>query len=100
MGGSLRSDTLFKEDEVTLGAIAMRLRRGSESRGIPLQIALGVALLAAAVLASPAAANHIAGATYNGTVQGGTAMSFTVSADGSGITSFNAGGPLPGDTCT
>jgi hypothetical protein len=34
------------------------------------------------------------GATYNGTVAGGTPVSLTVSPDGSGITSFTAAGPL------
>jgi Ca2+-binding RTX toxin-like protein len=59
-------------------------------------------LAGAAILwsALPAAANHIAGATYNGTVQGGSAMSFTVSGDGTGITSFSASGPLQGNSCT
>jgi Ca2+-binding RTX toxin-like protein len=47
-----------------------------------------------------ASANHIAGATYNGTVQGGTGMSFTVSGDGSGIASFSVAGPLSGGSCS
>jgi hypothetical protein len=48
-----------------------------------------VALVAVTLMApaSPAGANHIAGATYNGTFSGGT-VSFTVTPDGSGISSF------------
>ena len=53
------------------------------------------------LLVVPAAtANHIGGATYNGTVQGGTTMSFAVAANGSGITSFSVQGPLSGGSCT
>jgi hypothetical protein len=49
---------------------------------------------------SPAHADHIAGATYTGThAQGGT-VSFTVTPDGSGISSFSVGGPVMGDVCT
>jgi Ca2+-binding RTX toxin-like protein len=60
---------------------------------------LGLTVLV--LLVVPAAtANHIGGATYNGTVQGGTAMSFSVSGDGSGITSFSVQGPLSGGSCT
>ena len=39
-------------------------------------------------------ANHIAGATYNGTSAGG-AVSFTVTPDGAGISSFSIEGPVP-----
>lgn len=52
-------------------------------------------------MASPVAANHIGGATYNGTEGvGNSAMSFTVSESGSGISSFSITGPLPGSSCT
>ena len=64
--------------------------------GLPLMASAG---LLAGLAVSQAGANHIAGATYNGTVQGTTStMTFTVSADGSGITSFGFSGPLP-DSC-
>lgn len=66
----------------------------------------GVLLLVGAATAATlgsaplAAGNHIGGATYNGTVQGGTGMGFTVSGDGSGITSFSVAGPLSGGSCS
>jgi len=60
---------------------------------------LAVIVVVLAVVAPPASANHIAGATYNGTSQGGT-VSFTVTPDGSGISNFNVGGPIQGDFCT
>jgi hypothetical protein len=68
------------------------------ARHLITSFALGAAV--AVLVASPAAAAAIAGATYNGTVAGGSSMSFTVSGDGAGITSFSAAGPLVGDTCT
>ena len=57
---------------------------------------LAPVLLAAALFAVPidASANHIAGATYNGTSAGG-AVSFTVTPDGAGISSFSIDGPVP-----
>jgi hypothetical protein len=58
---------------------------------------LAPVLLAAALLfAVPidASANHIAGATYNGTSAGG-AVSFMVTPDGAGISSFSIEGPIP-----
>jgi hypothetical protein len=61
---------------------------------------LVVIALSQALAVSPARANHIAGATYNGThAQGGT-VSFTVTPDGNGISNFNVGGPVQGDTCS
>lgn len=47
-----------------------------------------------------AAAFHIPGATYTGTHAAGGTVSFTLSADGSGLTSFTVGGPVPGNICT
>jgi hypothetical protein len=62
---------------------------------------LALTLPAALATASPAAANHIAGATYNGTEGvGNSAMSFAVDGSGSGISSFSITGPLPGSICT
>jgi len=52
------------------------------------------------VLVPPAAAFHIPGATYDGTHAGGGTVSFTVTADGSGISSFTVGGPVQGNICT
>jgi hypothetical protein len=63
-------------------------------------VLLALVALIQVVAVSPARANHIAGATYNGThAQGGT-VSFTVTPDGSGISSFSVGGPIQGDTCS
>ena len=65
------------------------------------RVASVVPLLFALLLwtASPAAAHHIAGATYDGThAQGGT-VSFTVTPDGTGISSVTVNGTLQGDTC-
>jgi PASTA domain-containing protein len=62
-----------------------------------------LALLTLAVVAvatSGARANHIPGATYNGTVTGGSSITFAVSGDGSGITTLSAPGPLQGNVCT
>jgi Ca2+-binding RTX toxin-like protein len=86
----------------TSSSWSRRRNRGARARNPRAWIAIVLVLsLAVAILSvSPAAANHIAGATYNGTVQGGTGMSFTVSANGSGITAFNVAGPLPGSSCT
>lgn len=61
---------------------------------------MALTLPAALATASPAAANHIAGATYNGTHADGGTVSFALSADGSGVTSFAAGGPIFGNFCT
>jgi hypothetical protein len=75
------------------------------SRRGPMKTRFGVLGLASVMLvvlavAAPARANHIAGATYTGThAQGGT-VSFTVTPDGSGISSFSVGGPVQGDTCS
>jgi Ca2+-binding RTX toxin-like protein len=72
---------------------------------IPSRIALRVAVplaVAAGVLwaVASAGATHIAGATYNGTIQNAGPITFTVSGDGSGIISMSAAGPIPGDSCT
>ena len=67
----------------------------------PFRVGVLIAVSAAALLAvSSAGANHISGATYNGTITGAGAITFTVSGDGSGITSMNASGPIPGNGCT
>lgn len=74
-------------------------KAGRESR--LLGSAAGAALLVVVLFAaSRADASHIPGATYNGTVAGGTPVSLTVSPDGSGITSFTAAGPLEAGDCT
>src|SRR5919108_5020047 len=54
-----------------------------------------------AIAAPDALANHIAGATYNGTeAQGGTAVTLTVSSDGAGVSSFSVAGPVQGNFCS
>ena len=71
-----------------------RRRWQREARGLRVSVAGGM-LVAVLMFAAPRVeANHIPGATYNGTVAGGSAISFAVSADGAGITSFSAPGPL------
>jgi Ca2+-binding RTX toxin-like protein len=79
--------------------------REGDQRALPASaltaFVISVGLTVLVLLVVPAAtANHIGGATYNGTVQGGTTMSFTVAANGSGITSFSVAGPLSGGGCT
>lgn len=66
-----------------------------------LRAALG-GLVALALLAfvPSAVAFHIPGATYNGTHAGGGTVSFTVTADGGGLSSFTVGGPVQGNICT
>jgi Ca2+-binding RTX toxin-like protein len=54
----------------------------------------------ALVAVSSAGANHIAGATYNGTLTGGSSLSFTVTSDGTGVSGMSAAGPIQGSTCT
>ena len=70
-------------------------------RQVGRRVASVVSLLLVVLLcaASPVAAHHIAGATYEGThAQGGT-VSFTVTPDGTGISSVTVNGTLQGDTC-
>jgi Ca2+-binding RTX toxin-like protein len=71
----------------------------------PAKIALRAAVLLAVAAAAlwavaSAGATHIGGATYNGTLTGSGPMSFTVSRDGSEITSLTIPGPIPGNSCT
>jgi hypothetical protein len=61
---------------------------------------VGLAALVSLLIASSAMAFHIPGATYNGTHAGGGTVSFTVTADGSGLSNFNVGGPVQGNICT
>lgn len=49
--------------------------------------------------APPATAHHIKAAIYNGPHSGGGTISFTVTGDGSGISSVTATN-VPGDSCT
>jgi hypothetical protein len=71
-------------------------------RHIPRQLAgaFAIAVVGAALAAPSATASAIAGATYNGTVAGGSTITFAVSADGAGITNVSAPGPLEGNTCS
>src|SRR6266516_290797 len=55
----------------------------------------GLVALASLVFVSSATAFHIPAATYNGTHAAGGTVSFTLTADGSGLTNFNVGGPVP-----
>jgi hypothetical protein len=63
-------------------------------------IAIVCAAMAAGVLAAPAQAFHIPGATYGGSVSGGGTISFSVSADGSSVTNLALGGPIGRPECT
>jgi hypothetical protein len=66
-----------------------------------IRVAVLLAVAAASLWAAPSAgANHIAGASYSGAITNAGSLSFTVSADGSGITSMSAAGPIPGNNCT
>ena len=77
----------------------LRIReRSSVHASLPLRVAglLAAATVGLLLAASPGRANHIAGATYTGTVSGGGTVTFTVSADGTAVSSFSAqdfGGP-------
>lgn len=71
--------------------------RGRVSRSAALGGLVALALLA---FVPSAAAFHIPGATYNGTHAGGGTVSFTLTADGSGLTNFAIGGPIQGNICT
>ena len=62
--------------------------------------AIVCAALVGGILASPAAAFHIPGATYSGKVAGGGGISFSVSGDGSSVTNLTLNGPIPGPSCT
>lgn len=73
--------------------------RNSTRAAVQFAFALAVAAVGLAVVAS-AGANHIAGATYNGTISGAGTLTFTVTADGTSISSLSAPGPIPGNSCT
>ncbi|HVF53714.1 MAG TPA: hypothetical protein VNC78_08930 [Actinomycetota bacterium] len=68
-----------------------------QSRFTAVMAVMSVAI--ALMVAGQARANHIFGATYNGTIDGGGTVAFTVSADGSAIATFTADG-VPGNACT
>jgi hypothetical protein len=63
-------------------------------------VLVSIAAAVCLTFASSAAAFHIAGATYNGTHAGGGTVSFAVTPDGSGLSSFSVGGPVQGNICT
>jgi hypothetical protein len=91
----------FTTRAFTRSAGARKPRRESRLLARRAASVAGAALLVVVLFAAARAdANHIPGATYNGTVAGGTAMSLTVAPDGSGITSFTAAGPLDAGDCT
>ena len=62
--------------------------------------AIAFAAVLAGLLAAPAAAYHIPGATYNGFVSGGGGISFSVSGDGSSVTNLTLTGPIDTGSCT
>jgi hypothetical protein len=91
----------FTTSATTPSASAPKAGREGRLPGRPAGFAAGATLLVVVLfVASRADAHHIPGATYNGTVAGGSPVSLTVSADGSGITSFTAAGPLEVGDCT
>jgi hypothetical protein len=62
-------------------------------RLVPLRILLPTLLVAGVVgIAPPAGANHVAGGTYNGAVTGGGSITFSVSGDGTMVTSLTVSG--------
>lgn len=65
------------------------------------RLILGTSLVGIVSLlpSTPVTADHVSGATYRGTVDGGGTVEFTVAADGSAIPSFLIDG-VAGDTCT
>jgi hypothetical protein len=70
------------------------------ARGSSRIVAAIVGVAAGLVAALPAQAYHIPGATYEGTHSQGGRVSFTVTSDGEGLSSFSAYGPIRGSTCT
>jgi hypothetical protein len=68
----------------------------------PARLARSLAATAVVALgiAAPASAYHIPGATYEGTHSEGGRVSFTITDDGDGISSFSAYGPIQGNSCT
>ena len=58
-----------------------------------------LALAWAILPAAHSGANHIAGATYDGSIDGGGTIQFTISADGSSVSSIKVT-DVPGDSCT
>ena len=73
--------------------------RCARGRWALLAAAIACGTLIASLLASPAAAFHIPGATYSGAVGGGGGISFSVSSDGSSVTNLTLTGIHAGD-CT
>ena len=81
-----------------------RARKGVPMTTRPTKAALRTAVLLAAATGAlwavaPAGANHIPGATYNGTITGAGSISFKVSANGSKI-NFLSTGPISANGCT
>jgi hypothetical protein len=74
--------------------------RGAIARRSLLAAAIGCAALFSAMLAAPAGAFHIPGASYQVSVFGSPVGGFTVSADGSGISEAHTSVPIPGNNCT
>jgi len=77
---------------------ALRARAGYLIASARIALA-GVPVVAALLLASPAAAFHIPGASYSGTVNGGGTVSFNVSADGGSVRDLRFE-DIDGDICT
>src|SRR3954453_18330074 len=70
------------------------------ARRLTLFSAIACAAVASAVLAAPAGAFHIPGATDSGSVSGGGTISFRVSADGSSVTNLPLDGPIGRADCS
>ncbi|MEK6277473.1 MAG: hypothetical protein AABM29_05630 [Actinomycetota bacterium] len=73
--------------------------RNHTKSAVRIAAVLGVAAAGLWAVAS-AGASHISGAAYNGTIAGAGSLSFTTTADGNGISSLSAPGPIPGNGCT
>lgn len=74
--------------------MTIMLASAGRRKGVAMSLAVGLLLLGA----SPGQADHVSGATYSGTWEGGT-IEFDVSADGMTVTRFNVT-KNPGQRCT
>jgi hypothetical protein len=74
-------------------------RSVSTTRFYRLLLASLATVMLIGLASSPAGANHVWGGTYNGTVEGGGTVTFTISGDGNTVTSFQIQN-VPGTPCT
>ena len=75
-------------------------KAGNVPRWAVIASAVACTTLIAGLLATRAAAFHIPGADYSGSVSGGGSISFRVSGDGSSVTNLTLHGPITGPGCS